>query len=246
MKNRHRPNAPLWLAVLQALVAATACAQASLVFHTVTVRRSRPGFWKVSTAYPQFANDLPIEAVANRTLKAAAERQMREFVQQCTDEFRRLGKPRAPYEQMEKPTVALARPTLISAYFTGFTYTGGAHGNIYYPTYNFGFINGKPRRLTLRDLFRPGEKAVDAASELVMEKLKANPRATFVKDGSVKSIGPDFASAFVVSPTGITFLLPPYAVAPYSEGSFFVKVPFAEFGDKLNPTGPLKGLMNVF
>jgi hypothetical protein len=246
MNIRQRRNRLIWIAVLLALVAATAYGQASLVFHTVTVRRSRPGFWKVSTAYPQFANDLPIELLANQTLKAAAEKQMREFVKQCTDEFRRLGKPRAPYEQMEKSTVALARPTLISAYVTGFTYTGGAHGNIYYPTYNFGFIDGKPRRLALRDLFRPGEKAVDAASELVMEKLKANPRATFVKDGSVKSIGPDLASAFVVSPTGITFLLPPYAVAPYSEGSFFVKVPFAEFGDKLNPNGPLKGLMNVF
>jgi hypothetical protein len=246
MKNRHRPNASGWLAGLLALAVGTAYAQASLPFHTVTVRRSRPGYWKVSTAYPQFPNDLPIEALTNRTLKAAAETRMRAFMKQCTDEFRRLGKPRAPYEQMEKPTVALARPTLISAYFTGFTYTGGAHGNIYYPTYNLGFVDGKPRRLALRDLFRPGEKAVDAASELIMEKLKANPRATFVKDGSVKSIGPDLVSAFVVSPTGITFLLPPYAVAPYVEGSFFVKIPFAEFGDKLNPNGPLKGLMNVF
>jgi hypothetical protein len=243
MKKSRRPRmrAPLAAALL-AVALGAAYAQGSIAFRTVSVHRQRPGYWKATASCPRFLTELPIGKAANRTLKPAADKGMRQFVQQSQETFTKFGRPRAPYEHLSKPTVSLARPTVVSVYFTTFEYTGGAHGNTWYSTYNFGFRDGKPVSITLRDLFRPGENAVAVTTELMMAKLRANPRATFVKDGTVKSIGPELALQFVVSPAGLTFLLPPYAVAPYVEGSIFVKIPFSEFGDRLNPDGPLKGL----
>jgi hypothetical protein len=103
-------------------------------------------------------------------------------------------------------------------------------------------VQGRARPLKLRDLFRGGNQDVKALGPLLLAKLKAGPRASFVKDGTIKSI--DAAKVdWALTRGGITFLFPPYAVASYAEGPHQVKVLYSELQERLNPQGPLNGLL---
>jgi hypothetical protein len=75
-----------------------------------------------------------------------------------------------------------------------------------------------------------------------MARLRQNPDALFVQDGTVKRIPHVVVSRFVITPAGLTFPIHPYEVGPYTSGSFFVKIPFAAFGSALDPAWPFIGL----
>ena len=42
-----------------------------------------------------------------------------------------------------------------------------------------------------------------------------------------------FFARFVITPAGLSFLIQPYEVGPYTSGLFLVKIPFAVFGPLL-------------
>jgi hypothetical protein len=224
-----------------------AAGQTSLPLTMVTDKRSGPG-WSTVVAYPRFGGGSPLAALANRTITTREIGGAVSFGQRSADSFKKLGQPTAHWYRDETATVSLADPALISAYFETEEYSGGAHPNQYYVAYTFGIVHGRPTAVTLQDLFRSGVDGPKTSSNLVMARLKNNPDATFVQDGTVKSV--DFngtsgapqvgATAFVVTPRAIAFLLPPYAVGAYVNGSFVVKIPFDEFRGRLDPQGPLQ------
>jgi len=243
----HKPAiGVLMLAVAAALAVgpAGAVAQRSLMFDMVSIKQSRPGYWQAAAVYPRFRGKSPLEVLANITLKDAAEKEMQTFVRLAIETLQTLPKPTSVYEYRSTAAVSLARATLVSVYLSTDEYTGGAHGNTFYYAYTFGMAEGATRQLTLQDLFRPGADGRRAASDQVIAALKRNPAALWVQDGTLKEITAGMASRFVVTPTALTFLIQPYEAGPYSSGSFFVKIPFSEFGGTLDPNGPLKDLLH--
>ncbi len=127
-------------------------------------------------------------------------------------------------------------------YVETWQYDGGAHPNTFYVAYTFGIVAGTPARVRLQDLCRAGTDCEHLAADLLMARLRQNPDALFIQDGTVKRIPHVVVSRFVITPAGLTFLIQPYEVGPYTSGSFRVKIPFAAFGSALNPAGPLNGL----
>ena len=218
-------------------------AQSGLRFETVTIAQGRSGWWSAYATYPRFLGRSPLEVLATRTLQRAAAQGLAEFVAELKDAFPTHGKPVQPYEYRLTPVISLARPAIVSMYFEHWEYAGGAHPNTFYAAYTFGMIGDAPRQLTLSDLFRPGTDGVKVVSDLVIAHLKREPDAFWVLEGTVKTIDPKIASRFVFTPTALTILIQPYEVGPYSSGSFFVKVPFAEFRGSLDPGGPLQTLL---
>lgn len=217
---------------LHAPFAALASAQVPVSWKTI--RTDRDGLWKGRAVYPRFGGGGAVADLAN---KAAAK-----TAQDTLDEFRRAasgvrGKLQFLYEMESLAIVSVATPQLISLYFDTTEYTGGAHGNRFYQPMNFAIVNGKAQRLKLQDLFKKGVDARQVVSDAVLPKLR-DLKASAVVDGDITELPADLAESFVITPSGLTFLFEPYAVASYAEGSFIIKIPFEELRGSLLVGGP--------
>lgn len=210
----------------------------------ITVRNMRPGLWDAKGEYVRFF-DNPAASVANQAQLEYINRTMGDFFRACQENRPASGKPMTPFAYDAKATVSLERPGLITGYFTRYENLGGAHPMTYYHGFNVGLVNGRPKVLALSDLFRPGEDARNVAAAHVRAKLAGDARAVFLNDPDSNPSDADLTASWVLTPSSITFLLQPYIAGPYAAGSFFVKIPFREFGERLNESGPLKPLLNA-
>jgi len=114
----------------------------------------------------------------------------------------------------------------VHTYYDG----GGAHGSEFLESRNFVLREGKLHELKLRDLFRPGGDYLSRLSNDCLRALREK-QASFVLDGTVKTLGAKDLRAFVLGPRGITFMFSPYMVASFSEGVFEVTIPWKLIAD---------------
>jgi len=188
---------------------------------------NRKGWYEISATVPRFlGNDLA----------GLASREVARVARSRTDSFQR------EFDSNPKPervgyldwstVVSLASDSWISLYAQCDHYSGGAHPNYDFAGLNFGYVNGKPKRLVLADLVVPGLDPVQVASELVIPKLRTMG-ASSVAEGEVERLSKEQADNFVVTQAGITWLFAPYEVASYAEGSFMVKVKWEEMQGKV-------------
>jgi hypothetical protein len=214
----------------------------SLPIRWSTFRTGRTGYWNARIVYPVFGGPSALARTANATLAAWARSEGERFGRELREQFRSQPRPREPYPFRATPAVSLASPTLISVYFRTEEYTGGAHPGSDFKTMTFGMLRGQPRRLALKDLFLPGADPAQALTPPVLPKLKAKG-ASEVVDGRLTRLNDLLVSDWVVAPTGLILLFPPYAVGAYAEGAFSVKVDFSELQGALAGNGPLAPLL---
>jgi hypothetical protein len=224
------------------LAFATATVAAAVPARRITVRNMRPGVWDAKGYYTRFY-DGPVAGLANQTQLETINRTMGNFFRLSQENLPPSGNPAALFTYSAATTVSIEKPNLISGYITRDEYTGGAHPMTYLDGFNIGVVNGRPKVLTLSNLFRSGEDARALSAARVRAKLADNPRASFIGDPQAEPTDAALTSAFVLTPSGVTFLIEPYVAGPYAAGSFFVKVPYSEFGARLDENGPLKPLL---
>ncbi|MCC6446400.1 MAG: DUF3298 and DUF4163 domain-containing protein [Armatimonadetes bacterium] len=195
-----------------------------------TLKAAQPGYYRVEIRYPHFADNTPLARLANRTIREWARRQRRRFIEEARKSFR-LGRPIAAFELTARPEVTLYSPSrLISLYFDTMEYTGGAHPTAPYHVMNFGMAAGKPRRLSLADLFRPGSSYRKAVSDAVIARLRTREGADWVQNGEMKALDTFQLDRFVIGRGGLTFLINEYEAGPYAAGRFEIKLPLRELG----------------
>jgi hypothetical protein len=122
----------------------------------------------------------------------------------------------------------------VHTYYDG----GGAHGSEFLESRNFLLREGKLHELKLRDLFRPGGDYLSLLSNDCLRALREK-QASFVLDGTVKTLGAKDLRAFVLGPRGITFMFSPYMVASFAEGAFEVTIPWKMLSDIVVLDAPL-------
>ena len=114
-------------------------------------------------------------------------------------------------------------------------YTGGAHPNSGYKTFNFDVNQDK--ELKLADLFVNGDIPWDMLSQLVQDDLKTQladmSDATTIEQGT--GTNPNNYQSWVLSDDGLIFLFDPYQVAAYAAGPQKVVIPFTALSTVLNP-----------
>ena len=114
-------------------------------------------------------------------------------------------------------------------------YTGGAHPNSGYKSFNFDVMNNQ--ELTLNDVFLNGNIPWDTISTLVQDDLKTQlgdiADVTSIEQGT--GTNPDNYKNWVVSSDGLTFFFDPYQVAAYAAGPQKVVIPFVALHTLLAP-----------
>lgn len=230
----------LFSTLLMVLVAASALA--ATASRRITIRNMRAGLWDAKGDYVRFY-DSPAAVLANRVQLEYINRTMGNFFRTAQESRPASGKPPLPFAYDAKTTVSIERTSLITGYITRYENTGGAHPMTYYQGFNIGIVNGRPKDLALSDLFRADEDARNIAAAHIRARLANDARAVFINDTDSNPSDAQLTSSWVLTPSGITFLLQPYIAGPYAAGSFFVKIPFSDFGEKLDANGPLKPLL---
>jgi len=204
-----------------------------------------PMAFETKTPYADVSLTLP-DALKSQTdlharLYADEVRKLRQFVEGSQGERTEAGNDpdRPPYEKTITVTAAAETGKLFSLKRVDFDYSGGAHPN----TLTTGILWDKAlkRQIGLSDLFRKGAD-LTALDQALCSAVNAAKRTRSPDSASVTLDGTDFScpraadTPFVLTPgsapgkaAGLTFLIGPYQVGPYSDGAYEIAIPTAVF-----------------
>ncbi|WP_421729707.1 PdaC/SigV domain-containing protein [Brevundimonas sp.] len=179
-------------------------------------------------------------------LYSTAVRDLRQFTEGAqADKTEAGGQSVAPYEKQITFDSPVETGKIISLARRDYEFTGGAHGNTLFA----GVLWDKAmkRQISAAQMFRPGADmaALDRALCVAVNvaRKERNPEATpLALTGGDWSCPKAADTPFVLSQGttpgkagGLTFLIGPYQVGPYSDGSYAVAVPQSAIRAQLAP-----------
>ncbi len=219
------------------IIAATVSGRAVLCAGATpqTLKSSKQGYYKAVATYPKFSERTKVARETNGLILRWIRKEQQRFVKEARKTQESLGMPTAPYHHAIDYVVRHADTmALISVQCEVYQYTGGAHGNSAFVVFNVGIVDGKARRVTLADFFGSDTSYSLWISDTLLSRLKQDDRATFIREGTVRTLTKDQLELFVVQEDGLLFLFNRYDVGPYSAGTFSVKLTLAELGENFN------------
>lgn len=125
-------------------------------------------------------------------------------------------------------TVEKPNPDVASVTFNIYSYSGGAHGNLFIRCLNYDLVTG--RQLVFDNLFKDREKALQLLSEISGAKLRAElgeeADEEMIKAGSAPDLN-NFLN-LSLAPQGLFIEFQPYQVGPWSIGPQRVEITLAD------------------
>lgn len=200
------------------------------------------GKWSAKATVPSSLGSSSVQTLALKEFRKAAKEMYDRFRKDAKAEEREGWPTSNPWTLELGTSISLNRPDLVSGYIYLWDYTGGAHPNSYYFPLSFGIANGKAKLLRLSDLLAKSVTPKQFADEFVtpaIDDAKAQRGAPPMDE----ALDPTLYDCFVITPKGLTWMLAPYSVGPYVEGSYEVKILLRDIRSQLNPSGPLKALL---
>lgn len=236
--NRDRETSPEASAPAAAPVVAPATAAAPMAFDSDTP------YAKVKLTLPDAIKAQPD---LHASLYAGEVRTLRQFIEGAQGERTEAGfdEDRPPYEKTVTITAAGETGALLSLKRVDFDYSGGAHPN----TMASGLLWDKTdkRQIPGTALFRAGAD-MTALDRALCTALNTAKKARSPDSPPVTLTGSDWscpraaATPFVLTggsvpgkAAGLTFLVGPYQIGPYSDGAYEVALPASTFTGLLAP-----------
>lgn len=197
-----------------------------------TLKTVKEGLYEAETTYPEFTGLGVIGGLASKEIAVWVKMSQAAFVKEIKDSY---GAEMPEQENMygADAKVVRADPRILSVSFTITSYTGGAHTNVAFKTFNYAAM-GKARRIHLADLYKKGVKYKSRLVGLIIGKLKKMEGAMWAQNGDLRDLSAEMLDRFVIHADGLTFLVAPYEAGPYSSGPFSVKLSFADMGEGFN------------
>lgn len=182
--------------------------------------------------YPSFGN-----AAVDSQIKYFVAVQGADFSKDVSDSAPEGEEKPVSYDQWELTgfyTLNRPNPDIVSITFNIYSYTGGAHGNLFIRCLNYDLKNGK--ELGLGDIFGDKEKALEILSAYTEKKLREELGGETDEDMLKAGTSLDEINFLNLSlnKNGLTVEFQPYQVGPWSIGPQSVAVPLAE----LEPAKP--------
>jgi len=191
------------------------------------------GKYDIQGTYPRFEGN-SLAALASKDLKAETIKRLTAFKH---DAEANSSPEDGKFSVTLHSTAYLAQSRLISVLATAEYYTGGAHGNLDYATFNYANTHGKPKKIQLQDILIGGGNPEDVASRWIIPKLK-KLHASSVENGSITKLTREQASQFVIAKKGLTWMFAPDEMASHAEGAFTVLIPWSGLRGKISALIP--------
>jgi len=201
------------------------------------MHQAKPGIYDVAVSYPQFSGSSPLARAASAAFKTEALRDLGEFRKNAISDAKEFGKLRGEYGIDRSAVLGIVSDTVISGYLVDYDYSGGAHPNTVYVPITYGLVNGKPERLTVRQIALPSVSPADVLAKTVIPQVNAIKKKN--EGDPIGSIDLKYANRFIVTRKGITWVFSPYDIGAYAEGPFIIDVPWSRLHGLLRADGPL-------
>ena len=186
--------------------------------------------FEAESTFPIFRARTSLARAANAQIRHQAATDFRAWLKEARDQSKDFTPP-APLEFQSHPDAKVfLAPRLISLRFDAYQYDGGAHSMGWMSPFNIGVVGGRAKALVLGDFFQPQTPYRTLVETKVLAKLRKNPGAMWVIDGSVSKLETRQFNNFVVERDGLRWLFNPYEMGPYAAGQFEIKLSFAELG----------------
>lgn len=182
--------------------------------------------------YPSFGNEM-----VDSDIKYFVATQGADFSKDVEDSVPVGEEKPASYDQWEMTgfyTLTRPAPDIVSITFNIYSYSGGAHGNLFIRCLNYDLETGKS--IELEQLFSSQEKALDLMSAYCESKLRED-LGNEVDEDMLRSGTMAEANNFLnlsLEKDGLTVEFQPYQVGPWSIGPQSVQIPLSE----LSSAGP--------
>ena len=189
-------------------------------------------FYTIEVAYPRFGH-----AAIDRQIEAWARQTARDFADTGRDAD---GEPNrwAMELSYEVPRNDNAMAGVV---FSEYSYTGGAHPNTNFQTFNFFKSDGM--QVEIAELF--SVRGIQRISDMSIAQLKRDlggPDGMSDIDWIKKGAGPNARNfqSFVMLPRELVIYFDPYQVAAYAAGPQEVHIPLSQLGDvlRVDPRAP--------
>lgn len=213
--------------------------------------QAAPLTYSRDTAYADVELTLP-EAISaypdlHATLYHEEVQGLRQFLEGAqSDHTEFAGESMQPYSREITYEVAGQSPRLLSLRETSFEYTGGAHPNTGYGAVLWDKTGD--RRIQSAALFRRGadmavlDRALCDAVNQARSALMDEPSTLTLESTDAFACPRVAQTPFVLAPSttngrvgGLEFLIGPYQVGPYAEGSYQIVVPQSAFRSLIDP-----------
>lgn len=200
-----------------------------------TIQKTGENGLVASAKIPLFEGTSKLVPVANAVLTKVVEGRLGDSLKAAKD-----ADLSTEYTFTSESHVEVLLPTCVSTWFQFNSKAGETFPPVLFDTRNFGFVQGKPVELHLKDLFLKDPAA--PVSKMVIGRLGKTAGAEFVKDGTVRNLTDVQLEQFVITRDGLLYLFEPQTMGPVEAGSFKILLKFAELPN-LNKTGVLRDVL---
>ena len=202
-----------------------------------TTKSGVKGKWSASTRLPKLAGG-ELAALAQATIAKAEMRVYSEFVKEAKAFYKNPEYASNSWGYESDMEAKVVSGSLISFLGSSYQYSGGAHGIGLKRTYNFGFVKGKAKRLTLDDVLA-GTSAKRELTLRLLEKAMQTPGTDWIEGGEVKDFTREQLDRFWIGADGLVFEFNPYELGSYASGPFSFALTWGELKGLVNSKGPL-------
>lgn len=192
----------------------------------MTYRSGESGEPQVIIYYPKF-NNKPVD----EAMRAFAEEQGADYEKDIKDSLSPDEEKPSNYEMWEMAgfySLDRPNPNVVSVTFNIYSYSGGAHGNLFINCLNYDLKTGK--HIEFSDIFKNTEKALEILSQVSEQKLRTELGDEADEDMLRSGTAPELNNFLNLSltPAGVDIEFQPYQVGPWSIGAQRVEVSLAE------------------
>ena len=197
--------------------------------------------YEIETALPQLAGDARVEkfnqAVTDLVAARAGEfkKALDEMAREEAGAKRDAKSPPPPNSLDVSYEITAASKDFISALFSFYAYTGGAHPNTVTESFNYDL--NRNVAINLADLFTPNSNYLKVISDYAIKELKKLETVSYAEEGA----GPKIENfhSWNIRPVGLKITFDRYQVGPYVAGEHEVVVPYSVLKPIIKPDGLL-------
>lgn len=203
------------------------------------IQESGPHF-TIDAAYPVRAGEGPAVAEANRQIRGSVDEVVGDFRGQLDELTAAPGTEDGGWQGPDwSLSIDYDTPYRTSRYlaipFSGYEYTGGAHGMPLILPLVIDLSTGRP--IPPEGLFKPGSDWIKTLSERCYSALRGRDLLgndeEWLREGTAPK--PENFSLLFPGPDGLTVTFAPYSVAPYAAGIQEVLIAYKDLAEILSP-----------
>lgn len=197
-----------------------------------TIHESETGRYSINVAYPVFPNSHPLSKPVNDLIESSIQKGISNHKKAFAEYYDSY---QHEWDLTIEPVIARNDSKVVSVLIYRSEYTGGNHPNTHTEAINVAVINKKPQSITLADIASPTATSYRILNDLVLPKINdARLKRTNDSETTIADLPLSFSKNFIISKNGITFVYDAYTFGAYVEGSYDIKLSWAELRGQIN------------